>query len=298
MPLNFLKYHQPGELGKVGQLCIIESLGVLDKKTGRRLRDELEPHLLMKDIKLRVNFHSVSNREEFVSALAALKGRVLATGLYPILDIECHGDIELGLQLSDESLVSWEECKASLVEINIASRFNLMLVLGCCYGAYFARTGRLSEAAAFNAYIGPTGDIYAEHLETGLRAFYAELFNSRDFNNAIRAMREASPGFGYAFFTAYGLFREVIAEFVLEQSRGEGLRRRVRSMRRRFRRERSELRSTQAIRDEIKQSEPAAIGAMRRAYFAIEKFPENDARFPLTYADVQIDVRRLAGETF
>jgi hypothetical protein len=298
MPLHILKYHQPGELGKVGQLCIIESLGVLDKKTGRRLRDDLEPQLLMNDVKLKVYFHSVANREEFFSALTALKDRVSATGLYPILDIECHGDIEVGLQLSDGSLVSWEECKAGLVEINMASRFNLILVLGCCYGAYFAQTARLSEVAAFNAYIGPTGTISAKHLETGLRAFYEELFNSRDFTNAIRAMREASPELGYAFFTAYGLFREVIAEFVLEQSRGEGLRRRVRSMRRRLRQERGQLRSTQAIRDEIKQGEPAAIGAMRRVYFAIEHFPENDVRFPLTYADVQTDVRQLAGQPY
>jgi hypothetical protein len=162
--------------------------------------------------------------------------------------------------------------------------------------AYFAQTASLNEVAAFNAYIGPTSRIYAEHLETGLRAFYKELSNSRDFNNAIRSMREALPGFGYAFFTTYGLFCKVIAEFVLEKSRGDGLRRRVRSMRRRLRKQRGQLRSTQAIRDEIKQSEPAAIETMRREYFAIEHFPENCVRFPLTYADVLKDVRQLSGQ--
>jgi hypothetical protein len=39
---------------------------------------------------------------------------ILTTGTKPILDIECHCDVDLGLQLADKSIVPWAELKVRL----------------------------------------------------------------------------------------------------------------------------------------------------------------------------------------
>jgi hypothetical protein len=44
----------------------------------------------------------------------------------------------------------------------------------------------------------------------------------------------------------------------------------------------------------LKAREPSDFADMRRTHFAIDLFPENDTRFPLTYADLQRDAQRLA----
>jgi hypothetical protein len=54
-----------------------------------------------------VVFRSVANRSELFAVLAELGTSVAATRLNPILDIESHGDNDLGLQLTDGSWVSW-----------------------------------------------------------------------------------------------------------------------------------------------------------------------------------------------
>lgn len=290
-------FNEPGELGKIGQVWFVESLADDDPThIARRLREDLEDLLIARGMKLRVVLRIPANRAEFFAVLEELRASVLATGLNPILDIECHGDDELGLQLADRSRIGWDELKTGLEAINLATRFNLVLVLGCCHGAYFGREARLYERAAFNAYIAPIDRIEVGTLEAGLHAFYSELFTSLDINNAINAMRAAAPEFGYVYSTAYGLFRSVFAMLIREDGMGEGLRRRAEAMAERARVESGRTVDVDVVARLLKAREPDDFDRLRRTHFALDLFPENDSRFPLTYVDVQRDAAaRAAG---
>ncbi len=94
-------------------------------------------------------------------------------------------------------------------------------------------------------------------LAPGLRAFYAELFISLDLTNAIDAMRAAAPEFGYFFYTAGGPKR---------------------------------WRHGYALRT-VNRKHSRNSGA---GIFLIDEFLEHDARFPLTYAQVEADAQKLA----
>lgn len=287
--------NEPGELGKIGQVWFVESLADDDPThTARRLREDLQDVLYARARKLRVELRSVTNRVDFFAALDDLCTSVSATRLNPILDIECHGDAEEGIQLADGTLVPWDILKSKLEAINLASRCNVILVLGCCYGAYFGKEARLHERAAFCAYIAPTGSINVRVLASGLRAFYAELFTSLDITNALDAMRAAAPEFGYVFYTAYGLFCTIFAEMIADNGMGDGLRQRAVAMAERLRVERGCTFSVDDVAQRIKAGEPEAFAQFRRTYFLIDQCPENDARFPLTHAKVEADARKLA----
>jgi hypothetical protein len=287
-------FHDPGVLGKIGQVWFVESLGDDEAHSGRRLRENLQDLLVARSLKLRVVLRSVANRSELIAVLEELGASVTEMHLNPILDIECHGDNERGLYLADHTFVAWDELKAKLETINIASRCNLVLVLGCCFGAYFGREARLHERAAFNAYIVPTQRIEVGTLEASLHTFYGELFVSFDITNAINAMRAAAPEFGYLFTTAYGLFRSVFAETIRDYGMGKGLHQRARAMARRLLVERGRRMGSSEMARILKAGEPEAFDRFRRTYFALDLFPENDARFPMTYAQVKADAQELA----
>jgi hypothetical protein len=294
MPDRLQLFHEPGELGKIGQVWFVESLADEDPThIARRLREDLEDLLAARGIRLRVVLRTPANRTEFFAVLDELRASVVATGLNPILDIECHGDDERGLQLADRSRIAWDELKTALETINLAGRFNLILVLGCCHGAYFGREARLYDRAGFNAYIAPTDRVEVGSLEAGLRAFYDELFRSFDITGAINAMSVAAPEFGYVFLTAYGLFRTVFAEFIRDFGMGTGLRERAVAMAGRLLQERGLDITADSVAQVLKDGEPGAFDNFRRIYFAIDLFPENDERFPVSYADLQADAERM-----
>ncbi len=287
-------FHMPGELGKIGQVWFVESLTEDDVHTARRLREDLQDLLTARAMRLRVEIRSPVTRAQFFEVLDELRASVATTHLNPILDIECHGDAERGLFLADRTFVPWRELKPTLEAINIASRCNLILVLGCCYGAYFGAKGRLYERAAINAYVAPTDRIRVETLKAGLHAFYDQLFTSLDITSAIDAMRTAAPEFDYVFLTAYGVFRTVFAEFIRDFGMGEGLRERAIAMAHKLLQERGRRETPEAIAQVMKDGEPAAFDNFRRTHFAIDLFPENDARFPITYEEVRADAERMA----
>jgi hypothetical protein len=76
------------------------------------------------------------------------------------------------------SFVAWNELKRPLQRTNSASRFNLMLVLRCCDGAYLGQIARMDEMAPFCALLGPNLEIFDLDLLQGLRAFYLDLLSS------------------------------------------------------------------------------------------------------------------------
>lgn len=287
-------FNEPGELGTIGQVWFVESLAANDfTHTARRLREDLRDVLDARARKLRVELRYVANREEFFGVLEELRNSVRSTKLNPILDIECHGDAVEGIQLADGTMVPWALLKLKLEGINVESRCNMILVLGCCYGAFFGKESRLHERAAFGAFIAPTGSIDVGVLAPGLRAFYAELFTSLDITNAIGAMRSAAPEFGYMFFTAYGLFRTIFAESIVDHGMGQGLHRRAEAMAERLQAERGYTLSVDEVAQRLKNGVPEAFAQFRRTYFLIHEFPEHEDRFPLTYAQVEADAQKL-----
>jgi hypothetical protein len=110
-----------------------------------------------------------------------------------------------------------------LQAINVTSGFNLILVLGCCYGGYFGWTTRLQERAAFCAYLGPNRNLTAGTLLAALLAFYKKLFIERDMTLAVNAMVAAVPDIPYFFSTAAGLFQLGFAAYIRDQATGQPL---------------------------------------------------------------------------
>lgn len=210
------------------------------------------------------------------AALEELRSDVERTGRYPILDIESHGlENHSGVALRDGSRVTWAELKPYLQAINLASRFNLVLIMACCSGGYFAIEKRLHEPATFLAYLGPTTAVDDVPLVRALMAFFTELFARRDVSFAIEALNAAEPGFPYAYSTAEGIFRDVAEGYLRMVMSTSARRERARAWIEKRRLQGLPCqRVAEAVRT-MEATERQSLTAMIRTYFALDAFPEN-----------------------
>jgi hypothetical protein len=280
-------YHEPGPLAQIGQLWIVESMPPGELRAGENLCDAMAGILHTAALSLPVIFRKPTSATELLAILDELHADVIATGRSPILDIECHGNQE-GLGMADGSFVTWERVKPKLEAINLACRFNLILLLGCCHGGYFASTTRLHERSAFCAYVGPTESVAAGSLYDGFLAFYQSLFKDRDLTTAMQAMRAAVPGIPTIAATAMGFFRLAFASYIRNWNNEKTLLKRAKAIREKGRREKS----IQEWSHELKERTRPEFERCRRIYFAIDLFPENDARYALNFEIAQSDAAK------
>jgi len=253
-------------------------------RTGESLCDAMAGILHTAALSIPVIFRKPTSAIGLLAILDELNADVMATGRSPILDIECHGNEE-GLEMADGSFVTWEQIKPKLEAINLACRFNLILLLGCCCGGYFASTTRLRERSAFCAYVGPTESVAAGSLYDGFLAFYQSLFKDRDLTTAMQAMRAAVPGIPTIAATAVGFFRLAFASYIRNYNNEKALWKRAKAIREKGRRDKS----IQELAHEIKESSRVEFERSRQIYFAIDLFPENDARYALSFETAQSD---------
>lgn len=277
----------PGTLAAIGQIWIIKSLPCGHFKSGKRLWEDIDDHCSANPVNLRIAFVEARSADEMMGYLDDLRADIEATGLNAILQIDCHGsDDATGLVLADGSYLSWDELKPKLEAVNIASRFNLVLVLGACYGGYFGQSTRLQERSAFCAYIGPNSSLSAGKLYDGLRAFYIELLIKRDMTAAVNAMAIEVPDMPYFFATAEGLFHLGFAAYIRDHATGQSLIERANALVRLLREAGTDpAPSADDLTRAIKKREQPEFDRLRRHYFGLDVCPQNEERFKMTYED-------------
>jgi hypothetical protein len=254
------RYGAQGTLGAINLIVVIESLRADDKKTGRLLREDLEPVAIPYGNNLQIEFKIARSADELDFLLVELAEYVRLSGRAPCLHLECHGGLD-GLELADGSTMPWTRLKALLVPINLASRMNLFLVLACCFGGYFAAECRFEETVPFAWILGPGKKIYPEPLLALTSNFYAELLKTRDLTQALTIAGAASSGISYFSMSAVGVLRT-------------GLAARIRRA------------GSAASSREYRALEERWFAPVRQRFFALDRCPENEERFAITYAEV------------
>jgi hypothetical protein len=288
----------PGsELSRVGRIWVLESLGDDDRHTGIAIREHLRDLFIAWENPPEVTYRDIASGAALFAALEEVRADVERTGRYPILDIECHGfDDHSGVALRDGSGATWAELKPHLQAINLASRFNLVLIMACCSGGYFSIEERLHEPATFLAYLGPTTEVDAGELERALKAFFTALFDRRDVSEAINAMNVAQPGFPYVYMTAEGVFRDVGEGYLRTVSSTRARRARARAWIINGRRQGEPRPSSVAKAVTLMEAaERQSFAGMIRSYFALDAFPENAERFPVDYWQIWRAAQRPRG---
>jgi hypothetical protein len=290
---------------RFGKIEIIEWLRPGEMKTGRELFDEVEPMCIWSVPATSAQYRQVSTRAEFLAALREIESEFVATGMLPLLHIETHGSVGR-IGVTEHESISFPELMEELIPLNRMSRLHLTVVLAACEGIWgMTMLQPARGAAAFRALIGPELEILPDRLAKGCQAFYRGLLSgAQDGNQAFQAMNDAVDTTKATFLavSAEGAFRTIFRGYLQGLCSVDEIERRVDAI---------ETTSLQRRREEGLPDMPSAnkrrarrrlrdsildhrrhFQRMRRDFFFIDQFPENDQRFDVAFEDCQLSPDR------
>ncbi|GAA0231210.1 hypothetical protein [Marinomonas primoryensis] len=272
------------------KLWVIESLPSGELRTGKSLFDNQLDKAKQVQQDLLVEFAEPITKSELFDVLEKIRNEALS-GIYPMIHFECHGCKE-GLGTSSGELVEWDEIREILIEINRATKLNLMIVIAACNGAHLINVSTRLDAAPFWAIIGPEVEVTAGHIQDNFSRFYESFFSDLDGDKAIGMLNEEAEHQDrtYHFLSAAGLFSRAYRAYYKSHCVGKGKKERIeRLVSEAMKNPNVKKRGVAWARQQVKKglaSEDQHFDKLRKRFFFIADFPENDARFPLSKDDI------------
>jgi len=268
------------------KLWVIESLPSGELRTGKNLFDNQLDKAKQVQKDLVVEFADPITKAEFFDVLKKIKNEAL-NGVYPMLHFECHGCKD-GLGTAIGEIIEWDEIRETLIDINRSTKLNLMIVIAACNGAHLIKVSTKLDAAPFWAIIGPDVEVTAGHIQDNFGRFYESFFSDLDGDKAIEILNEgaARPERTYHFLSAAGLFSRAYRTYYKSHCIGKGEKERIENLvTEAMKNSEVKKRGVDWARQQVKQvlaCEDQHFDKLRKRFFFIDQFPENEERFRLS----------------
>lgn len=212
----------------------------------------------------------------FLDLLAQLAHQASREPYAPLLHIECHGG-EGGLEFADGSWLTWDDMKPAFVDLNVATRLNLITVVAACHGGAIASFVRAEHRAPFWAFLAPKRQISAGDLEAALSAFYQALLMTRSSERAMGALRATRAGNEFWQLSAQTIYRLIVEYYAERHLTDEAVQLRAEALRARAAERGADWTQAQV---EAMIRDPGIFERFRMEFFMIDLYPEHAERFP------------------
>lgn len=234
------------------KLWVIESLPARDLKTGTNLVENQLKSALQIQPELEVELVQPVSKAEMITVLHRIRD-CSHKGQYPMIHFECHG-CEEGLGTASDELIKWDELREVLIEINRNCRLNLVIVIAACMGAHLIKVSTTLDGAAFWAIIGPEGEVGPLEIQINFGDFYKKYFETLNGDEAINVLNQRADRSErkYVFVSAAGIFARAYRAYNKNHCIGKGNQQKI---------------------------EELQFEKLRKRFFFINEYPENDARF-------------------
>lgn len=270
------------------KIWVIESLREGDTKTGYNLVNDTLTYIKFKNDKVEVAYRWADSRTIFFNILDEILKDTKEFQNFPMIHVECHGSA-LGLELTNGEVIQWDELRIKFININIACRLNLVVIIAACNGAYFINTAVKLDRAPFWAAIGPDKEVAFGSIERNFGEFYREFFNELSGDMAMAALNQGKTGADreYHFFSSIGLYIKAYKKYHTENCVGSS------------RKQREEYLLTEAlklpevkrkgiswarkiVKEQLRNTENT-YNKYFNSFFMIDYFRENEKRFHMPF---------------
>lgn len=268
------------------KLWVIESLPSGELRTGKNLFDNQLDKAKEVQKNIAIEFSEPITKAEFFDVLEKIRNEAI-NGIYPMLHFECHG-CEDGLETASGELIEWDEIRETLIEINRATQLNLMIIVAACNGAHLIKASIKLDAAPFWAIIGPKVEVTAGHIQDGFGRFYESFFSDFDGDKAIKILNDGVTNLDryFHFLSAEGLFSRAYRTYYKSHCVGKDKQKRLEKLvTEAMKNPDIKNRGVSWARQQVKQGlacEEQHFEKLRKRFFFIDQFPENEARFSLS----------------
>ena len=219
---------------------------------------------------------------------------VVETNLIPLLHVECHGDEPSGLEFANGSTISWTDLSSLLVELNKATRFNLVATFAACYGGHFLGELESTSPAPVYAMLAPTEAVDPAEILAGCRLFYSTLLKTREAGDAMDSLSNMKLSSG-AWFAQHAerWFERVTIGYVENHCTRRAIRIRCNDLFHHLRREGNFFDMSEVKAMLRKANGDALLGHHFDTFFMTSSVPENSLRFQALRLKLEKEVDRL-----
>jgi hypothetical protein len=267
---------------------VLESLAPGEPKTGRDLFDSAVYPGTVALEGMHAEFAPIADESALLKKLSEIAHAARVGNHRPIVHIEAHGGPD-GIELADGNYIPWSRVIPALTAINEACRNNLFVVAISCQGWNLTASLMPSDRAPVFMLIGPPANMSAETLLAATRRFYDTLVATIDVNRALEAMNNHAPFADWQLrpATAEILFCRAFRLYVNEVATPLALQARENELVAKITRQRNlNVLQSAALRLQVRadlQDHRAAYDRMRGRFLMFDLFPDDVARFGLTY---------------
>jgi hypothetical protein len=266
-------------------ILIVESIPAGEPATGRLLYQALEPLPAAFERPVQIEHFSVANRAELCAFFDRVASDHIPNGHTPLLHFESHGNDD-GIQLASGEFLSWEELCEYLMPLNVATRLNLFVSIAACLGGFLLTQQTPAARAPFFASLSATREAYPDELLGGFSRFYNTLLATLNGDEALANLQETTPEGLFYFAQALDSFKLTYSQYLSRECTRESYVRRAQIMREDLQETGRFAPSADAIARALKATEQQIFEQLREGHFMIDLYPENERRFPVTFAEV------------
>jgi len=266
----------------------VQSLSEGEMHTGTRLHEDLETLDVWHNRGLNPELRNIPSKDDLMNLLRDLKEEARLSAQWPVLHIEVHGNRD-GIVLASGDFISWQELKIPLIELNIATRNNLLVVLSACYGAYLTKTIIPTDRAPCWGLVGPHEEMSAGALLSSFQEFYSELFATGNGDQALKRLNDAvrSENLSYLFSQCESFFKMVYKAYFRDYFSPKALKLRAGELYKRAK----EMGGTPKlspgeIKRKLLQEKEPSFEKHCEQFFMYDLYRENRKRFRVTYQDI------------
>jgi hypothetical protein len=278
----------------LSRVLVVESLEPHERRTGEELADFINQLVDAAAAGVRAEYRVCDNALEFKALVSSLAADARQTGSVPLLHVECHGGKSIGLEFRNSSVLSWDDLSLTLLELNVATRFNLLAAFSACYGAHF-----LSQLDSINpspcyAMIAPTDSVFAHELLAGFKVFYSALFSNRDAGTAVDALTQMNLGEGSWYSTLSEFwFEKVIVGYIETHCTTHEMKQRALKMRRELQANGVNMDPGRLKRNLALLNREQLTGKFFDRFFMTDAIPENRVRFSPVRDRVELQIATM-----
>jgi hypothetical protein len=285
----------------VSKLVIVESLESHEPKTGRITADLLESLVAEYASTLRVQFETCDSAADFRSLVQSLAEEAFAGLEAPVLHLECHGSESHGLEFANGSCMAWDDLAEVLNTLNIATSFNLLVVLAACYGGQLLGEITAIRPAPCWCVVAPTQTVDPSDILRGFRTYYATLLKTGDAGHAAQQLSSISVSSGEWFVQpAQTWFERLVVDYARTHYNRSAAKARARAMTAKLRSEGTNTSCDAMLEILRRQHRSDLTGKYFDTYFSTGRIPGSAERFSATRERVatRLQEMRATGRYF
>jgi hypothetical protein len=259
-------------------IAIVESLD-RGARTGKILHEYLCGLIAEVELPIATLYEECSSAETFRSFVRQLTDRVHTDGLLPLLHIEAHGSLEEGVYFADDTMLIWPELCEVVRPLNIASSFQLTVVVAACFGISVVNGVSLNRPAPCFAMVGPSDELDPGEVLASYRSMYKAMLTTLDAANVVAAMRSTRIAQGeVVLMTAQYWFELLMMEYLEKHANAKGRKEAALRHYRALHALGNEA-DLSALKRKLKANLRPVVRKYFESYFAYGVVPGNDVRF-------------------